>query len=203
MFGDTSSFLRLVLRRQLCLLIKCFLLLTSKIKYWTGYAIGLSFMACFKLLVPFKIYELCPVQGIFLKQPWLARYQAITFDTTPIPLRIYGVVNMKYRIFAIPEHLERVVSHLHQFSTSCILASILTTFLQLPKMISLLTFGKFWSISYLNFLQQLKLNSVFFLKICFSFDFYNTLTRVPAFSLTIPSQFPIPVLPVMPTSQLL
>lgn len=68
-------------------------------------------MAFLKSRVPFKIYELCPVQKIFLKQPWVARYWATTFVIAPIPLRIYGVVNMRYRLFTIPEHLE--IIHLH------------------------------------------------------------------------------------------
>lgn len=62
-----------------------------------------------KSLVSLKIYELCPVQRIFLEQPWVAKYWAITFDIELILLRIYGTVNMRCRIFTIPEHLERVV----------------------------------------------------------------------------------------------
>lgn len=64
-------------------------MLTLKIRYWKGYAISLSFMAFLKSFVPFKFYELCSV--LFLEQPWIARYWAITFDIELIPLRIYSV----------------------------------------------------------------------------------------------------------------
>lgn len=53
---------------ELCFLIKCPLVLTSKIKYWKGYTIGPSFMAFLKSFAPFKIYELCPTLRIFLEQ---------------------------------------------------------------------------------------------------------------------------------------
>lgn len=51
-------------------------------------------MAFVKLLVPSRIYELCPVQRIFLEQPGVGRYWAITFDVELIPLRTYGVINI-------------------------------------------------------------------------------------------------------------
>lgn len=82
------------MRWQPCFPIKYSLVLTSKLEYWKGYAIGLSFMAFVKLLVPSRIYELCPVQRIFLEQPGVGKYWAITFDVELIPLRTYGVINI-------------------------------------------------------------------------------------------------------------
>lgn len=70
-------------------------MLTSKGKYWKRYAIGLSFMTFLESLVPSRIYELCPVQRIFLEQPGVARYWAITFGIELIPLRTYGVINIR------------------------------------------------------------------------------------------------------------
>lgn len=34
-----------------------------------------------KSLVSLKMYQLCPVKGIFLEQPWIVKYWAIIFDT--------------------------------------------------------------------------------------------------------------------------
>ena len=87
---------------------------------------------------------------------------------------------MRYRIFTMPEHLERLVCtpFCHPFTLSAQLPASCTTSLQLPITTSSLTFGNFWSVFYLNFLLQLKRTSVS-LEMCFSFGFCNMIAFEP------------------------